>query len=82
MVTTSTTRRIPADAATYKELHAKHPYLSIRWLRDLRTFARVDSWKPLKEVLLSESEVIAYASGRGYSPAEQKSDWRTRLLTS
>jgi hypothetical protein len=53
-------------------LHAKHPYLSIRWLRDLRTFARVDSWKPLKEVLLSESEVIAYASGRGYSAAGQQ----------
>jgi hypothetical protein len=72
MVTAPTTRLIPADAATYKELHAKHPYLSIRWLRDLRTFTRVDSWKPLKEVLLSESEVIAYASGRGYSPAGQQ----------
>ena len=66
--TLSVPRLIPADAAPIQELHAKYPHLSERWLRDLRTFNHVDSWKPCRFVLFSEADVLEYAS-RSYSPA-------------
>lgn len=60
---------LPDDAVTIAMAHEVRPYLTVRWLTDLRVKRRIPSWIQAGKVIYSLSDIDALAE---YSPSARE----------